>query len=62
MGYFVNPLALRIDLSGDPTFRELQSRVRKAVLEGLAHECVPFAQVVKDVRPRHDRVVTRYFR
>ncbi|MGA8306319.1 MAG: condensation domain-containing protein, partial [Candidatus Acidiferrales bacterium] len=32
MGYFVNPLALRIDLSGQPTFRQLTSRVRDTVL------------------------------
>ena len=54
MGYFVNPVALRIDLTGDPTFRELQDRVRKVVLEALEHQSVPFVQVVKEVQPRHD--------
>ena len=54
MGYFVNPLALRIDLTGDPTFRELQARVRKVVFDALAHQNVPFVQVVKEVGPRHD--------
>lgn len=54
MGYFVNPLAVRLDFSGNPSFRELQTRVRTALLEGLAHERVPFVQVVKEVQTKHD--------
>ncbi len=54
MGHFVNPLALRFDMSGNPTFRELQLRVRNVVLEGLAHESVPFSQVVKLAQQRND--------
>jgi amino acid adenylation domain-containing protein len=54
MGYFVTPLALRVDLSGNPTFRELQRRVRCVVLDGLAHEDVPFAHIVRETRLRPD--------
>jgi surfactin family lipopeptide synthetase A len=54
MGHFVNPLPLRFEVSGNPTFRELQLRVRNAVLEGLAHESVPFSQVVKLAQHRND--------
>ena len=54
VGYFVNSLPLRIDVSGDPTFRELQTRVRSVVLNGLAHENIPFLRLVEEVRPRHD--------
>ncbi len=54
LGYFVNPLALRIDVSGNPSFRELQLRVREVVLDALAHEDVPFAQVVKEVQRKPD--------
>jgi amino acid adenylation domain-containing protein len=54
LGYFVNPLALRVNLSGNPTFRELQSRVRGVVLDALAHEDVPFVQVVKEIQHRPD--------
>lgn len=50
MGFFVNPLALRIDLSGNPTFRELLARVRAVVLESLSHDTVPFAHLVKDLQ------------
>jgi amino acid adenylation domain-containing protein len=53
-GYFVNPLALRINLSGNPTFRELQARVRNVVLDALAHEEAPFIEVVREIRYRPD--------
>ena len=53
-GYFVNPLAIRLDLSGDPSFHELLKRTRTGMLEGIAHERVPFLQVVKEVQRKHD--------
>ena len=37
IGLFVNPLLLRLDLSGDPTFRELLGRVRRVVLGAFEH-------------------------
>jgi len=54
LGYFVNPLALRIDLSGNPTFRELLSRVRGVVLDALAHEDAPFPHVTRELQHRPD--------
>src|SRR6266700_458254 len=54
LGYFVNPLALRVNLSGNPTFRELQARVRNVVLDALAHEELPFIEVVREIRYRPD--------
>jgi len=53
-GYFVNPLALRLDASGNPSFRELQHRVRGTLLDALAHEEVPFAEIANTVRQRPD--------
>ncbi len=54
LGYFLNPLALRMDLGGDPTFRELLARARDVCLEALAHDDVPFDRVLEEVRPGRD--------
>ncbi|PYY14350.1 MAG: non-ribosomal peptide synthetase, partial [Acidobacteria bacterium] len=54
LGYFVNPLALRINVSGNPTFRELQSRVRSVVLDALAHEEVPFGEILRQIQFKQD--------
>ena len=54
MGCFLNPLALRIDVSGNPSFAELQKRAQNVVLEALTHDRVPFVQVVKEVKAGND--------
>ena len=54
IGYFVNPLALRIDLSGNPTFRDLILQVRGTVLDALANDEVPFEKIVEQLNLRPD--------
>lgn len=46
IGFFVNTLALRIDLSGAPDFAELLVRVRETTLAAYAHQDAPFDQVI----------------
>ncbi|HVR98703.1 MAG TPA: amino acid adenylation domain-containing protein, partial [Thermoanaerobaculia bacterium] len=54
VGYFVNLVPLRADLSGDPAVGELMARTRRTVLDALAHQDFPFALLTERLQPERD--------
>lgn len=50
IGFFVNTLALRINLAGNPTFRELLARVRQVALDCYARQEIPFERIVDSLQ------------
>ncbi len=61
VGLFANTLALRSDLSGDPTFHELLGRVRETVIGALRRQSVPFGQIISRLNLPKDPSRTQVF-
>jgi amino acid adenylation domain-containing protein len=61
VGYIANPVVLRADLQGDPTFTSLLGRVKETVLGALAHQDYPFALLVERLSPARDLRQTPLF-
>ncbi|KSU86850.1 MULTISPECIES: non-ribosomal peptide synthetase [Priestia] len=61
IGYFVNTLAIRTDLSGEPTFMELLSRVKATFLETYEHNNIPYEKVVEVIKPERSGATSSLF-
>jgi Condensation domain len=61
LGFFLNTIVLRTDMSGDPTFPELMRRGREELLNSLANDGIPFEQLAGKLAPQREGVKNPFF-
>ena len=61
LGYFLNPVALRFDLTNDPTFRELLPQAQRLTLEAISNDDVPIEILAQELKPKLDLSYNPFF-
>ncbi|MBT2606025.1 amino acid adenylation domain-containing protein [Bacillus sp. ISL-53] len=61
VGFFVNTLVLRMNLSSNPTFEELLSRVKQTTMEAYANQEIPFDKLVERLVEKRDPIHSPFF-
>jgi amino acid adenylation domain-containing protein len=54
IGFFMNTLAMRIRVAGNPTFAALLAQARTVALNGYANQEIPFERLVDELQPERD--------
>ncbi|PTL83575.1 hypothetical protein DAT35_08755 [Vitiosangium sp. GDMCC 1.1324] len=62
LGFFINVLLLRVDVGGNPRFRELVRRVRQVCVEAYSHQDLPFDRLVDVLQPGRERGDSPFYR
>jgi len=61
LGYFLNPVALRFDLTGNPAFRELLRRTQRVTLEAISNDDVPIELLAQELKLKPDASRNPFF-
>src|SRR5262249_33941802 len=62
LGHFLNPVALRFDLSGDPSFRALLQHTHQLTFEALSNDDLPLEWLAREMPPAADPLRNPFFR